>query len=167
MAKEGLAFKKFTGLCDLQENNGLDTGNNYRNEIKCKVFVSSIAAIEKEKYAKEIRDARFLCVLADGARDKSVTEQLTVFVHYADSNGRPPTQFSDLVSLQSANATGITDAITKGLEAVQGDERELSEKLVGCTFDRANVMIGAKGGMSKKLQDKVGHPICIIHCVAH
>ena len=43
----------------------------------------------------------------------------------------------------------------------------LSEKLVGCNFDGANVMIGAKGGVSKKLEDKVSHPICIIHCVAH
>ena len=73
VAKEGLAFKKFTGLCDLQEKNGLDIGNNYRNEIKCKESVSSIAAIEQEKYAKEIRDARLLCVLAEGATDKSVT----------------------------------------------------------------------------------------------
>ena len=112
VAKESLAFNKFTGLCDLQEKNGLNIANNYRNKIKCKVFVSSIAAIEQEKYAKEIRDARFLCVLADGATDKSVTEQLTVFVRYTDSNGRPSTQFSDLVSLQSADATGITDAIT-------------------------------------------------------
>ena len=167
VAKEGLAFKKFMGLCDLQEKNGLNIGNDYRNKIKCKEFVFSIAAIEQEKYAKEIRDARFLCVLADGATDKSVTEQLTVFVRYTDSNGRPSTQFSDLVSLQSADATGITDAITKGLEAVQVDESVLSEKLVGCNFDGANVMIGAKGGVSKKLEDKVSHPICIIHCVAH
>ena len=28
-------------------------------------------------------------------------------------------------------------------------------------------MIEAKGGVSKKLEDKVSHPICIIHCVAH
>ena len=63
VAKEGLAFKKFTGLCDLQEKNGLNIGNNYRNKIKCKEFVFSIAAIEQEKYAKEIRDARFLYVI--------------------------------------------------------------------------------------------------------
>lgn len=85
--------------------------------------MSSIVAIEQEKYAKEIKDARFLCVLADSATDKSVTEHLTVFVRYTDSNGRPSTQFSDLVSLQSADASGITNAINKGLEAVQVDER--------------------------------------------
>lgn len=129
--------------------------------------MSSIGSIEWEKCAKEIKDARFLCVLADGATDKSVTEQLTVFVRYTASNGRPSTQFSYLVSLQSGNADGITDAIDKGLEAVQVDENVLSDKLVGCNFDGASVMIEAKGGVSKKLEEKVGHPLCIIHCVAH
>ena len=128
------------------------------------------------KYAKEIRDARFLCVLADGATDKIVTEQLTVCViikcysctMYTDSNGRPSTQFSDLVSLQSVDTSGTTNAIDKGLESVQVDEIVLSEKfIVGCNFDGANFMIRAKGGGSKKLEDKVGHPLCIIHCVAH
>ena len=33
-------IKKFTGLCDLQEKNGLDIGNNYRNRMKCKEFLS-------------------------------------------------------------------------------------------------------------------------------
>ena len=126
VAKEGLALKKFTGLCDLQKRNGLDVGNNYRNEMKCKEFVSSIAAIEQERYAKEIRDARSSCVVADSATDKSVTEHLTVFVRYTDSNGRPSTQFSDLVCLQSADPSGITNAINKGLEAVQVDESVLS-----------------------------------------
>ena len=56
----------------------------------------------------------------------SVTQQLTVFVRYTDSNRRPSTQFSDLVSLQSADASGITNAINKGLEAVQLDESVLS-----------------------------------------
>ena len=39
VAKEVLALKKFTGLCDLQEKNGLDIGNNYCNRMKCKEFV--------------------------------------------------------------------------------------------------------------------------------
>ena len=40
VVKEGLAFKEFTGLCNLQEKNGQDIGNNYRNGMKCKEFVS-------------------------------------------------------------------------------------------------------------------------------
>lgn len=34
--KYGLTFKKFLGLCNLQEKNGLDMGKNYCNKIKCK-----------------------------------------------------------------------------------------------------------------------------------
>ena len=55
----------------------------------------------------------------------SVSQQLTVFLRYTDSNGRPSTQFSDLISLQSADASGITNAVNKGLEAVQVDESVL------------------------------------------
>ena len=73
----------------------------------------------------EIRDARFLCVLADSTTDECHTA-VDFFVRYSDSNGRPSTQFSDLVFLQSADASGITNAINKGLEAVQVDESVLS-----------------------------------------
>lgn len=48
------------GLCDLREKDGLDRGKNYCNEMKCKEFVSSIGAVEQERCAKEIRDARFV-----------------------------------------------------------------------------------------------------------
>ena len=167
VAKEGLAFRKFMGLRDLQEKNGLDMGTNYCNEIKCKEFVSSVGTIEQKRCAMEIRDARFLCVLADGTTDPSVREQLTVFVPHTASNGRHSKQFSDLVPFQSGEANGITDAIGKGLEAIKVDESVLREKLVGCNFDGANVMMGAKAGLSMKLEDKVSHPLCIIHCVAH
>lgn len=89
-----------------------------------------------------------LCLLADSTTDKSVTQQLTVFVCYTALNGRPSTQFPDLVPFQSANADGVTNAVDKGLEVVQVDENVLSEKLVGCNFDGASVMTGAKGGVS-------------------
>ena len=89
-----------------------------------------------------------LSFLADSATDKSVTQQLTVFVCYTALNGRPSTQFADLVPLQSANADGVTNANDKGLEVVQVDENVLSEKLVGCNFDGASAMIRAKRGAS-------------------
>ena len=64
----------------------------------------------------------------------SVTQQLTVFVRYTDSNGRPSTQFSDLVSLQSTDARGIPNAINKGLEAVQVDEKCVELKVSRLQF---------------------------------
>ena len=44
-------------------------------------------------------------------------------------------------SLESADAVGVTKGIKKGLEAVDIDNELLKEKLVGCSFDDASVMI--------------------------
>lgn len=69
VASEGLAFKKFPGLLDLQEKNGLDIGARYRTEKKCKEFVSTIASVERERISDEVHNAQFICVLADGSTD--------------------------------------------------------------------------------------------------
>ena len=79
-----------------------------------------------------------MCVLADGSTDKSITEQEKVHVQYVGPNGRPTTQFADIVALESADAVGVTSAIEKGLQAVDIDEELLKEKLAGCNFDGAN-----------------------------
>lgn len=167
VASEGLAFKKFPGLLDLQEKNGLDIGAQYRTDKKCKEFVSSMASVERERISDEVHNARFMCVLADGSTDKSITEQETVYVRYVGPNGRPTTQFADIVALESADAVGVTSTIEKGLQAVDIDEELLKEKLAGCNFDGANVMMGKKGGVMQHLQAKIGRPIIVMHCVAH
>ena len=152
---------------DLQEKNGLDIGAQYRTDKKCKEFVSSMASVERERISDEVHNARFMCVLADGSTDKSITEQETVYVRYVGPNGRPTTQFADIVALESADAVGVTSAIEKGLQAVDIDEELLKEKLAGCNFDGANVMMGKKGGVMQHLQAKIGRPIIVMHCVAH
>ena len=167
VASEGLAFKKFPGLLDLQEKNGLDIGIQYRNDKKCKEFVSSIASVERQRISEEVHNARFLCVLADGSTDKSITEQEAVYVRYTGPNGRPSTQFADIVALESADAVGVTKGIQKGLEAVDIDNELLKEKLAGCNFDGASVMMGKRGGVTQQLQAKIGRPVIVIHCVAH
>jgi len=47
VVSKGLAFKKFPGLFDLQEKNGLDTGMQYRTDKKCKEFKHSICGAAK------------------------------------------------------------------------------------------------------------------------
>ena len=167
IASENLAFSKFKGLCDLQEKNGLDFGSQYKNDKACRDFVEHIAAVEKEQSQEEIKNARFLCVLADGSTDKSITEQESVYVRCTGSNGRPSTHFADLVPVTSADAPGVTTAIQKGLQTLSIDETVLKQKLACCNFDGASVMMGKKSGVAKQLQDIAQHPVCIIHCVAH
>ena len=101
----------------------------------------------------KIENARFLCVLADGSTDKSITEQESVYVRCTGSNRHPSTHFADLVPVTSPDAPGVTAAIP--------------EKLACCNFDGASVMMGKKSGVAKQLQDIAQYPLCIIHCVAH
>ena len=167
IASENLAFRKFKGLCNLQEKNGLDFGSQYKNDKACREFVENIAAIEKERSQEEIKNARFLCVLADGSTDKSITEQESVYVRCTGSNGRPSTYFADLVPVTSADAPGVTPAIQKALQTLSIDETVLRKKLTCCNFGGASVMMGKKTGVAKQLQDIAQHPVCIVHCVAH
>ena len=76
-------------------------------------------------------------------------------------------QFADIVALQSADTVGVTKGIKKGLKAVDIDNELLKEKLVGCTFDGASVMMARSGGVPQQLQAKIGRPIIVTHCVVH
>jgi len=146
----------------LQEKNGLDHGSQYRNDKACKQFIDSTGEVEKERAKKEIESARCLCVLADGSTDKSVTGREAVYVRCTGSNGRPLTQFVDLVPVASADATGVTAAIQKGLQTVNIDESAMKKKLTCCNFDGASVKMGNKSGVAKRLQEILIWPVCIM-----
>ena len=38
-----------------------------------------MASVEQQRMSEEVHNARFLCVLADGYTDKSITEQEAVY----------------------------------------------------------------------------------------
>jgi len=40
---------------------------------------SSIASVERQRMSEEVHNAQFLCVLADGSTDKSITGQEAVY----------------------------------------------------------------------------------------
>lgn len=70
-------------------------------------------------------------------------------------------------SLESADAVGVTKRIKKGLEAVDIDNELLKEKLVGCTFDDASVMMAKRRGAMQQLQPDIGRPVIVTHCISH
>ena len=75
--------------------------------------------------------------------------------------------FADIVALESADAVAVAKGIEKGLEAVDIDNELLKEKLVGCTFHGASVMMAKSGGVTQQLQAKIGRPVIVTLCVAH
>ena len=62
---------------------------------------------------------------------------------------------------------GVAKGTEKGLEAVDIDNELQKEKLVGCTFDDASVMMAKSGGVTQQLQVKIGRPVIVTHCVDH
>jgi len=166
VAKEALPFKSFEWLCNLQTKNGLDLGNSYINDKGCKSMIQSISALQTDNNKKSVLKARFISVLADGSTDSSITEQEVVYIRFVGEDGHPNTMFADLVPLQSATSPGVLQGIDKGLAAVGISLDIQKEKLIGCNFDGASIMMGSKSGVSTLLKQRIPH-IISIHCVAH
>jgi len=62
------------------------------------------------------------------------------------------THFAYIVALESTDAVGVAKGIKKGLQSIDIDNELLKEKLVGCSFDGASVMIANNGGVTQQLQ---------------
>ena len=52
MCKEGLAPKKMSTLCELEEKHGVNLGTGYKNDIACAEFVSYISKAEGSFYGR-------------------------------------------------------------------------------------------------------------------
>lgn len=71
---------KFTTLCDLQEKNGLNIGEHYRNMTASKSFIAATADSERNETQNDTHSSSFFSVLADGSTDSGIVEQESVFV---------------------------------------------------------------------------------------
>ena len=167
VAHEELAFRKFAGLCELQKKNGVQFGEQYKNDKGCKTFISYIAQVEKGKIQSTVSDSRFMSILSDGSTDSGIVEQEAVYIRYVNKKGRSVCHFVDIVALESANADGILHAIDQSLLGIGITKTTLEQKLVGCNFDGASVMLGSKTGVATQLNERVNQNIVIMHCVAH
>ena len=67
-------------MCDIDEMKGLDIGETYRTNKKCKEFVEAIAEIERQALENAIKDSVAISVICDEATDAAVMEQLIIYV---------------------------------------------------------------------------------------
>ena len=173
LAKHAKAFNDMELLCNLQEKNGVNfpLGNNYRNHVRAKEFVTSIADTIKTDLKADIKEANFVSLLADGSTDTSISEQENVYIRYF-AKGRIVTSLVDIVELESSNAAGVFSGIEKALNKVDLSMNVLSNfndetpTIVCANFDGASVMQGQKGGTMAHILAKAPW-IIPMHCVAH
>ena len=165
VAKQKLAFVKFSSLCDLQVQNGIQLNAAYNNAPACKDFLSSIAATIKAEINSEVVESNFISVIADGSTDKSIIEQEGVYIRYVKS-GKPTTKFVELVDVETSDAPGVYSGIQRGLKSIGITLDILKQKLVCINLDGASVNMGKKGGVQALVKRDIPHTIAV-HCVNH
>ena len=76
----------------------------------CKIFINSIAEVERRKCTEIIDKAKFVSVLSDGSTDVSVSENEIVYIHFC-LEGVMNSYFARLVAVELGNAKAIVEAI--------------------------------------------------------
>lgn len=155
----------FPRLLELQECNGVITGDSYKNDKQCKNFTDIIAQIYHDDMKTLLNDADFYSVLCDSSTDRSEVEKEIVYVR-AINNGYPACIYMKLVDLQSGKAEGIVQALDAAFADFGFTADQWRRKLVGFGRDGARVMTGETAGVGALLKHTVPW-LLQIHCLAH
>ena len=100
-------------------------------------------------------------LLADGTKDKSGFENISVSLHYI-KNGKP---FESLLKMLKADRLDAQSFCTLLLNTLRDSDLDLSQILCQCN-DGATVMSGNQG-VQKILQDSLNKQIPYVHCYNH
>ena len=119
-----------------------------------------------ETIAKPIQEhlcaSPFFSLCINETTDVSVTKQLIVYARYLVS-GVVHSSFISMLELPYVTAPSIVNAVCK---LCQDLNLEMRNRFCGLGSDRASVMLGARGEVSKLLKDKVPF-LASNHCIAH
>ncbi|XP_076099754.1 zinc finger protein 862-like [Mytilus galloprovincialis] len=170
VGKKGKPFSDYEFILEVQKKNEVDIGEQYFNIEGCKLFLKWISQQLRSQSVSSLLAAPFVSILSDGSTDRSVIEQEIVYLRYVDQC-MPTTKMINLMSLESATAEGIFNAIFNALKIVGLNEEKIRHdtpgpKLICGNFDGASVNFGNKSGVFKRLKDEVPQAIGI-HCIAH
>lgn len=166
LIKNNRPLSDFTWMCDLDGMKGFDLGRTYRNINSAKVFIQSIADVEFQKIANQIKDTKFLSVIGDGSTDSAVKEQEMWFIRGCRA-GIVTVDFIGVHSANKATAENIVHGLQETVVSnLKMDWSQISNKLVGLSCDGASVMTGCKSGV-RAILEKDCPSIVTIHCMAH
>ena len=167
IALQNWSFRDFAVLCELQQKNGLDMGDQYQNRHGIRTFIQSIAEVQRQVTINGIEQSRFISVKADGSTDRSVAEQESVFVRYV-VKGVPVNKFIGMVELEQATSNGVLAALDKALYNFAGVSLETQkQKLINVNLDGAAVNMGIYNGVAAQLQRRNGDQVTVTHCINH
>ena len=83
LAKEGLAFKKYPVLYELEAYHGVDHGHAYNTKDSAKTFIHYIAESECQLFISSLSSARFYSFVMDGLTDAGSVEDEVIVILYS------------------------------------------------------------------------------------
>ena len=175
LTKKNRPFTDYQTVCTIQKKNGLDIGDTHITDKTAQQMISAVAKVISQGTADQLRESRFVTVMADGSTDTTITEQEVVYVRYV-YKGTPLTKLASIQPLEHGNAEGVFAGIIAGLQQLDLSIKNLQPKLpspqksfptlVCANFDGASVMMGNKTGVATRFKD-VFPWVIPVHCVAH
>ncbi|KAJ8368732.1 hypothetical protein SKAU_G00087600 [Synaphobranchus kaupii] len=115
---------------------------SYLSDKACASFIVDIYDGEMEKLLADLKKARFISIMIDGATDVGNLENEIIYIKFFDKEkGVVQSFFGDV---KHANADGIIAAVDSGLE-------NWRDCVVFLCADGAAVNMGKKNGVAAKL----------------
>jgi hypothetical protein len=126
-------------------------------------MLTLISEVERIAQCERIRLSPWISICGDGSTDLGKQHNFVMDIRYLD----PATNDVHTEFVKLSDCPGTARAMTKAFIRMLGEiAPDLILKLVGGSFDGANAMMGAKGGVQKQLKDYSPFAI-FVHCVCH
>lgn len=168
IAKQDRPFTDHPDLIDLQKMNGVNVGRVLHSNVVCADIIQHIASDMRRSLTEEIiQNKPPIAILIDESTSLGKVSFLIVYIRATfDTAVGPVTFFFDIVSLTDATADGIVTAVLECLHKHRLSDDILAQTFLAFGTDGASVMLGANGGVVRKLQDKFPRLIGW-HCFNH
>lgn len=155
----------FSSELDAAMKNHLETATVFKGTSKTiqNELLQVMLDVCHEKIANEIKEAKYLAVIADETSDVSNQFQLAIVYRYI-SNNKPVERFWLFINPPTHDADGLSDCIINELKVHKLEENP--QKLIAQTYDGASVMAGVSNGVQAKVR-ALFPEAQYIHCYAH
>ncbi|MCO5570518.1 hypothetical protein L7F22_024241 [Adiantum nelumboides] len=163
VAKEDLAFSKFTSTLDLLEVCGCPylVRDLYQNEKACSSFICYIGEDVLRKILKRLKASRFYSIMIDESIDISCDQHMIVYASFIE-DCEPVTVFLGLLEVEEGTSHHLHERATFILAEMQLKR----SNMICIRTDGAPVMVGRLNGVTTHFKRE--NPFMTsIHCLAH
>ena len=164
LAQHHIAFVKFPALLELGRDLGLHLTHTYCNDMACRDFVLSIAAIVREDINADARASPVIGLMIDESTDVANINEMIVYIRILRSATRVfETVFWAIVEVDEATGIGLANTVKQLFK-----QRNVPINKVRCmATDGASAMTGPHSGCVQCIRESAGDNMLGVHCIAH